>query len=57
MTKVVAGHPLQLLNGPWERVHVDYGEWNNHYFLCCLMLLANGLKNQGSLFHNIQGNN
>ena len=22
-----------LPNDPWERVHVDYGELNNHYFL------------------------
>ena len=33
MPKPVARHPWQLPNGPWERVHVDYGEWNNHHFL------------------------
>ena len=33
MPKPAARHPWQLPNGPWERVHVDYGEWNNHHFL------------------------
>ena len=32
MPKAVSRHPWQLPSGPWERVHVDYGEWNNHYF-------------------------
>ena len=32
MPKAVSRHPWQLPNGPWEIVHVDYGEWNNHYF-------------------------
>ena len=49
MPKAVSRHPWQLPNGPWERVHVDYGEWNNHYFFCWLMLLANGLKSRQSL--------
>ena len=33
MPKLVTKHPQQLPNGPWERVHVDYGEWNNRCFL------------------------
>ena len=33
MPKPVVRHPWQLPNGPWERVHVDYEEWNNHHFL------------------------
>ena len=32
MPKSVVRHPWQLPNAPWERVHVDYGEWNNHHF-------------------------
>ena len=32
MPKSVVHHPWQLPNAPWERVHVDYGEWNNHHF-------------------------
>ena len=33
MPKPVSQHPWQLPNGPWERVHVDNGECNNHHFL------------------------
>ena len=33
MPAAVARHPWQHPSGPWERVHIDYGEWNNHHFL------------------------
>ena len=33
MAKPVARHPWQLPDGPWERVHVDYCEWNNYHLL------------------------
>ena len=33
MPLAVARHPWQHPNAPWERVHIDYGEWNNHHFL------------------------
>ena len=32
MPAAVARHPWQHPSGPWERVHIDYGEWNNHHF-------------------------
>ena len=28
MPAPVAKHPWQYPNAPWERVHVDFGEWN-----------------------------
>ena len=33
MPPAVARHPWQHPNAPWERVHIDYGEWHNHHFL------------------------
>ena len=33
MPPAVTRHPWQHPNAPWERVHIDYDEWNNHHFL------------------------
>ena len=32
MPAAVARHPWLHPSGPWERMHIDYGEWNNHHF-------------------------
>ena len=57
MPKAVSRHPWQLPNGPWERVHVDYREWNNHYFFVLVYAFSKWPEvKAGSLFHNIQGN-
>jgi len=33
MPAAVLCHPWQHPNAPWDRVHIDFGEWNNHHFL------------------------
>ena len=33
MPAAVPRHPWQHPNAPWDRVHIDYGEWKNHHFL------------------------
>ena len=32
MPKPVVRHPWQHPNKPWERVHIDYGQWGNYHF-------------------------
>ena len=32
MPAAVARHPWLHPSAPWERAHIDYGEWNNHHF-------------------------
>ena len=29
----VSRHPWQYPSAPWDRVHIDYGQWNNKHFL------------------------
>jgi len=26
-------HPWQHPNAPWDKVHIDFSEWNSHHFL------------------------
>ena len=33
MPAAVPRHPWQHPAAPWDRVHIDYGEWKNHHFL------------------------
>ena len=46
MSIPVAQHARQLPNGPWERVHVDYGELNNHHFVNFITTQNNKQGNQ-----------
>jgi len=32
MLKPVVRHPWKHPNNPWERVHIDYGQWDNYHF-------------------------
>ena len=33
MPVTVPRHPWQHPNSPWDRIHVDFGEWNQNHFL------------------------
>ena len=33
MPATVPWHPWQHRSSPWDRIHVDFGEWNQKHFL------------------------
>ena len=41
MPPVFSYHPWQQPHGPWDRIHVDFGEWRGIYFLMVVDVYSN----------------
>ena len=42
MPATVPQHPWQHSSSPWDRIHIDFGEWNQKHFL--VVVVVNGLR-------------
>jgi len=44
MPAPMARHPWQHPSTPWERIHIDYGEWNSRQFLVVVDIFSKWLE-------------